>query len=133
MSLARIATNITPVNSISRSPRRLVARWQTLPPLQRGLILLIPMNLLAGSIAYTAYQTWREFDWQTVALLIAAPLVYSLPILMSWPFRDDPVRFVMPALPFLIISAIYILRPITRKFVLKQLNARTESKIGRTL
>lgn len=95
--------------------------------------LLIPLIIVAGIIAYTAYQTWREFDWQTVALLIVAPLVYLLPILMSWPFRDDPVRFIMPILPFLIISAIYIPWLITRKFIPEYLNTPTENKAERTL
>lgn len=65
--------------------------------------LLFPLILGIGLfvIALVAFQ--RRYGWKTTALLLLSPLVYLLPLLATYNFRDDPVRMLMPVVPLLLI------------------------------
>jgi hypothetical protein len=62
--------------------------------------LLIPVVLGAACAALVVIVLWRRSGWKAVALFVVAPLSYLGPIVLSWPFRDDVIRFSLPAIPF---------------------------------
>lgn len=78
--------------------------------LERRVWLIIP--LAAGVVVslLALIFIWRRLNWRGTILLIGAPAVYVLPLLMSWNFRDDIIRFTMPVMPILITAAFYAIR-----------------------
>lgn len=69
--------------------------------------LVIPLGLMlaAGGLAVTSLK--RRHGWRAVYILLGAPLAYVLPMLTTSNFRDDVIRFSMPALPALIVAAVF--------------------------
>jgi predicted permease len=70
--------------------------------------LLVPLiaGLAVGAVMLIAL--WRKRGWQTVALLLGAPLAYQLPIMATDVFREDAIRLSMPLIPGLIIATVYV-------------------------
>lgn len=78
----------------------LVAAWGRMP----WLFVLAGLALIACGVGLV----WvlRRADWRPLALLIAAPLVYLLPMMAAFNFGEDVIRFTMPALPSLMVAAL---------------------------
>ena len=72
--------------------------------------LLAPLVLAGLAGLYTLITLWRRRGWRAVALLIGSPLAYIGPMATAWPFRDDVIRFSLPALPFFIVAGVYAVR-----------------------
>lgn len=68
------------------------------------LIVILLGLLVVGGLTYIM---WKKLGWKPLVLLIAVPLVYLLPMMATWPFRDDVIRFSMPAYPFFVIMVPY--------------------------
>ena len=86
-------------------PRHLVELWTYL--IGRRPWLIVPLALAALAGMATLIDLGRARGWRTVALLSGAPLVYLGLMATAWPFRDDPIRFAMPALPYLLTALVY--------------------------
>ncbi len=69
--------------------------------------LLLPLLVALSCGALVVIVLWRRSGWKAVALLIVAPLSYLGPIALSWPFRDDVIRFSLPVIPFTIGILVY--------------------------
>ena len=69
--------------------------------------LLVPVLLGGALAALVAITLWRRSGWKAVALLVIAPLSYLGPMALSWPFRDDVIRFSLPVIPFAISIIVY--------------------------
>ncbi|GAB4474059.1 MAG: hypothetical protein Kow00124_13690 [Anaerolineae bacterium] len=69
--------------------------------------LIVPALAMAAAALLALIYVWRREGWQQAALLLGVPAAYLGPLLMSWPFREDVVRFSMPAIPFLIAIVCY--------------------------
>jgi hypothetical protein len=64
--------------------------------------LLIPVFIVVACTIMVVAVLWRRSGWKAVALFVVAPLSYLVPISLSWPFRDDVIRFSLPVIPFAI-------------------------------
>jgi len=85
-------------------PRHWLELWQY--HVARRMWVLIPFaGFLALGLAAIA-ALWRRRGWRAMMLLFGAPLAYLIPMSAAWPFRDDVIRFSLPALPFLIIIGV---------------------------
>ena len=71
--------------------------------------LLVPLALALAVGIYAVVVIWKQHGWQPAALLIAVPLGYLAPMSLAWNFRDDIIRFSMPAMPLLLIAVVYVL------------------------
>jgi len=88
------------------SPMQFVETWNH--HIVRRPWLVIPLFIAIFTIISLSVILWRRMSWRPVVLLIVVPLSYLGPIAATWPFRDDPIRFAMPAYPYLIIMMVYI-------------------------
>jgi hypothetical protein len=69
--------------------------------------LAVPSVLALVIGGYVTVRLWQRHGWKTAALLIGAPLFYLIPMATSFNFREDIIRFSMPALPMAIILAVF--------------------------
>jgi hypothetical protein len=69
--------------------------------------LIVPLALAAAVSVYTLVVLWKRRGWRAVALLIGAPMVYAGAMATAWPFREDVIRFLLPAAPYFVIVAVY--------------------------
>lgn len=83
------------------------------------LWLLIPVILAVAAMIAVCIMLWKRQGWQSVCLLIVLPMSYLLPMSLAWPFREDPIRFSIPAMPFLIAASIYAVQLIIQTSKLK--------------
>jgi hypothetical protein len=86
-------------------PRHLLDLWNYFIGRRPWLIIPLALAALAGLIALI--DLWRVRGWRAVALLIGVPLAYLGPMATAWPFREDVIRFTMPALPYLFVALAY--------------------------
>jgi hypothetical protein len=75
--------------------------------IERRPWLMVPLAAALATGGAMLVVLWRQRGWKVVMLLLAAPLTYLVPLATSWNFRDDIVRFSMPALPPLLIVGVY--------------------------
>lgn len=71
--------------------------------------LVIPLGAASLVGVYSLIALWRARGWRAVALLHGTALAYIIPMSSAWPFRDDVIRFSMPALPLAIVASTYTL------------------------
>jgi hypothetical protein len=69
----------------------------------------IPLVVVAALLILTTIAIWKRRGWKAVALLIGVPLSYLGVMSTAWPFRDDVIRFSIPAMPYLIAIVVYAL------------------------
>ncbi len=69
--------------------------------------LVLPVLASAVTAFTVIYITWKTLGWRQVVLMIILPFAYLLPMMATWPFRDDVIRFSMPAFPYLILMFVY--------------------------
>ncbi len=73
---------------------------------ERAWLIAPALAMVAAALLALIY-VWRREGWRQAALLLGVPAAYLGPLLMSWPFREDVVRFSMPAIPFMIAIICY--------------------------
>jgi hypothetical protein len=69
--------------------------------------LIVPLTLALAAGIYTLVGLWKRRGWRAVALLIAAPMAYVGSMATAWPFREDVIRFLLPAIPYFIVMVVY--------------------------
>jgi hypothetical protein len=69
--------------------------------------LIAPLTLALAAGTYVLVVLWKRRGWRAVALLIAAPMAYVGSMATAWPFREDVIRFLLPAAPYFVIMAVY--------------------------
>lgn len=72
--------------------------------------LLVPLTLASAAGVYALVVLWKRRGWRAVALLIAAPMAYVGSMATAWPFREDVIRFLLPAAPYFVIVVVYATR-----------------------
>lgn len=107
--LSAAATSETTVSEVLTTlpfhPKHLLDLWALQiaphPAMMVGLIVI------SAAVVMATISLWKRCGWKEVALLIGAPLAYLLPILTAWPVVLDPIRFALPAIPFLIAVVVF--------------------------
>ncbi len=69
--------------------------------------LVIPALLGLAFAGLVLWMLSRYSDWKTAVLLLVTPVVYLLPLMLTTFFREDMVRFIMPALPLLAVPGAF--------------------------
>lgn len=93
--------------------------------------LIAPLLVGVGIISGVVVIMWRRRGWQTVALLIGAPLAYLAPMLTAFNFREDVIRFLLPAAPMLLIVGVYMLAWLWARVTGQTAVLRSEQEVGR--
>lgn len=96
----------SPQHIMQLGDQLLAERWWLAIP-----VLIGTMTLLGACLV-----VWKRNGWRTMVLLIIMPMAYLLPMSMAWPFREDPIRFSIPAMPYLIALGTYALWHISQHF-----------------
>ncbi|MCC6904872.1 MAG: hypothetical protein IT326_03450 [Anaerolineae bacterium] len=117
------AGRVTLLDRMPFSPRELLGLWDYF--VVRRPWVLIPLALAAAAVLFTVWMLWRERGWRAVALGIAVPVAYLGPIALSWPFRDDPIRFAMPSYPYLLIACLYAVRAFSDILIRRGVRVKT--------
>ncbi len=87
--------------------------------------LVVPSVLALVIGVYVTVRLWQRHGWKAAALLIGAPLFYLVPMATAFNFREDIIRFTMPALPMAIILAVFGVEQIWNDFAKRRGNFRT--------
>ncbi|MBN1122104.1 MAG: hypothetical protein JXJ17_13575 [Anaerolineae bacterium] len=75
--------------------------------IERRPWLTVPSALALVVSVYVTVRLWQRHGWRAAALLIGAPLFYLIPMAAAFNFREDIIRFSMPALPMAIMLAVF--------------------------
>ncbi len=86
-------------------PRHLVELWQRYVVPRPWLAAPVIGGAMGGLAVVLVL--WRRQGWSAAALLGGTALAYLGPLATAWPFRDDVIRFSLPALPYLVILTVY--------------------------
>jgi len=70
-------------------------------------VVIIGLLVISAAVVMSTVSLWKRRGWKEAALLVGAPLSYLLPMLTAWPVVLDPIRFSLPAIPFLIAVVAY--------------------------
>jgi hypothetical protein len=87
------------------SPKHIVEVTQQL---LEGRSWLGVMAIIAlSAMAFVTFTLWKRRGWRAATLLIGVPLSYLIPMMTTWPFREDVIRFSIPAMPYFVAIGIY--------------------------
>jgi hypothetical protein len=87
--------------------------------------LVVPSTLALVIGVYVMVRLWQQHGWKAAALLIGAPLFYLIPMATAFNFREDIIRFSMPALSMAIILAVFGIEQIWNDFAKRRGDFRT--------
>jgi 4-amino-4-deoxy-L-arabinose transferase-like glycosyltransferase len=109
-TLGRPLSNL--LASLPFHPRHLVDNLNYHLGRRPWLVIVALLSLAIG--LYIIWRIRRKQGNRVLALVVGAPMAYLLPMMMTSPFRDDPIRFMMPVQAFLILIIVFVLDDLLR-------------------
>ncbi len=93
------------LRSLPYHPQFLADTWNYIFKLGYGVVALLGLALALN--VYAVAVLWKRGGWKPVMLLAGPAVIYLGAMASTWIFQDDLLRFMMPALPFLLILGIF--------------------------